>query len=223
MHQSGRFARSCSHMRTMLQPFLRSERLTHRSRAILAASFFCQNAWLPLGLVECLGHPCQKHPSTKTASRAAVKRKSGFPKTGCFRRQPTMRCRRKSFRRASSVSLLPWPRMRDMTSERFALVKTSAMRMSVSFAAERGSKFNAPLRFLGEMNLHPVIQAAPLRVAGIQFVVKQFARLRPSPCLGREGFQRARPSAVRVVEAVRVQSRKEICHRAPSPDKIVLG
>jgi hypothetical protein len=36
-------------------------------------------------------------------------------------------CRRNNFASATSVSLFPRERMRDITSERFALVKTSDM------------------------------------------------------------------------------------------------
>lgn len=42
-------------------------------------------------------------------------------------RQPVMRWVRKNLIRASSVSLFPVPRMRDITCERLALVKTSGM------------------------------------------------------------------------------------------------
>ena len=38
-----------------------------------------------------------------------------------------MRWSRRSFAKATSVLLFPRPRMRAMTSDRFALVKTSAM------------------------------------------------------------------------------------------------
>ncbi len=40
---------------------------------------------------------------------------------------PGIRAARSSFTNASSVSLLPRPRMRDITSERLALVKTSGI------------------------------------------------------------------------------------------------
>jgi hypothetical protein len=41
------------------------------------------------------------------------------------RRQPVIWFRRKNLASATSVSLFPRERMRDITSERFALVKTS--------------------------------------------------------------------------------------------------
>jgi hypothetical protein len=44
-----------------------------------------------------------------------------------WRRQPVIPFARNSFASASSVSRLPRERMRDITSDRFALVKTSAI------------------------------------------------------------------------------------------------
>ncbi len=124
MHRCG-FLKACSQMRTTRHPCLRSVRLTSRSRALLAAIFFDQKTRLLTGRFECLGQPCQKQPSTKTATFCFGKTKSGLPKNGRWRRQPVMLCWRKILMRASSVSLLPCPRMWDMTSERLALVKTS--------------------------------------------------------------------------------------------------
>src|ERR1035437_1083190 len=74
------FASSCSQIRTTRQPARRSVRVTSRSRARLPDSFRRQNARLFLGLVARFGQPCQKQPSTKTASRAFGKTKSGLPK-----------------------------------------------------------------------------------------------------------------------------------------------
>ena len=76
------FVSSCSQTRSTLQPILRSIRLTIRSRVRLPAIFFCQNAAFPLGWMKCLGHPCQKHPSTNTASLLFGNTKSGEPNTG---------------------------------------------------------------------------------------------------------------------------------------------
>lgn len=139
IHASPCAPRSCSQIRTTRQPSWRNRRLTRRSRALLAASFLLQKARLFAGRFECFGQPCQKQPSTNTATRCFWKTKSGFPKTGRRRRQPAMPWRRKSFIKASSVSLLPCPRMRDMTSERLALVKTSGMRWST---CRRRKEFN---------------------------------------------------------------------------------
>jgi len=67
-----------------------------------------------------------------------------------------------------------------------------------------------PFHFLRLMRVHPVIKTAPLRVAAIQFFVGEFARVRATPCLGSEAFQRARPAAVRIVEPIGMQAGKEI-------------
>jgi hypothetical protein len=69
-----------------------------------------------------------------------------------------------------------------MTSERFAFVKTSGIRA----LTEGGGEFQSPLDFIRQVNLHPVKKPAPLRVAGIQFLVRQPARLRTTPCFGGE-------------------------------------
>ncbi len=89
-------------MRNTRQPARRNVRVTSRSRAWFAANFFRQNAALPLGIVPCIGQPCQKHPSTNTASRAARNTKSGLTwnleletwnfSEACLR-HPVTRCR----------------------------------------------------------------------------------------------------------------------------------
>ena len=73
-----RFARSHSQIRNTCQPARRNVRVTTRSRALLADNFRRQNARLFAGLVACLGQPCQKQPSTKTASLNLEKTKSGL-------------------------------------------------------------------------------------------------------------------------------------------------
>jgi hypothetical protein len=115
-------ASSCCQTRRTFHPLSRSVLVTKRSRALFAASFFSQNLRFVAGTVPCFGHPCQKHPSTNTASRAPGNRKSGFPKRLGWRRQPLRVHRRKNAARATSVRLLPRPRTRDMSLDRFALV-----------------------------------------------------------------------------------------------------
>jgi hypothetical protein len=89
--------------------------------------------------LECFGHPCQKQPSTKTATRSFRNTKSGrvvvgrvaprgdpallsplsasrFPPatlTATCRRHPVTPFARRSLARAISVSLLPRPRIRQ--------------------------------------------------------------------------------------------------------------
>lgn len=146
-HVPGRFARLHSHTRNTRQPARRNVRFTRASRRWFPVSFFCQNARLFFGCVACLGQPCQKQPSTKITVRDLRKTKSGrtrkvgrccraapiigprgnaaLPRISTCLRQPEIRCARNSRISASSVSRLPRPRMRDITSDRFALVKTS--------------------------------------------------------------------------------------------------
>jgi len=137
--------RAHSQIRTTRHPARRSIRLTRKSRARFPASFRRQNARWFFGLVACRGHPCQKQPSTKTASRAFRKTKSGRTENGdvpgartalsarvaaltvirTCRLHPEIWCARNNRASATSVSLFPRERMCDITSDRFDLVKTS--------------------------------------------------------------------------------------------------
>lgn len=189
-----RLVNACSQIRTTRQPACFKSRLTVRSRCRLPRIFARQNLALCFGQVACAGHPCQKQPSTNTASRARGKTKSGLPANGCRRRQPLMRGSRKSATNRSSVSLLPEPRIRAITAERFALVKTSGTR----WQAAGGRDFATPLGFFGMMDEHPIVKSRPLRVAGIQLFVGQFARIRAPPSLGGESLEHTRPAAVGV-------------------------
>ena len=76
-----------------------------------------------------------------------------------------------------------------------------------------GGECKAALNFIWFMRVHPVIKAAPLCIARIQFFVGQFARFRPAPCLGGKSFQRARPAALGIFVAVGMQTGKEIRNR----------
>jgi len=58
----------CSQILNTLQFFRRNCLVTKRSRARLLSSLLSQNCLFPVGRVPCSGHPCQKQPSTKTAS-----------------------------------------------------------------------------------------------------------------------------------------------------------
>ncbi len=64
-------------------------------------------------------------------------------------------------------SLLSCPRIRDITSDRFALVKTSGIQSLAIISSQREPPFN----FILLVRKHPVIKPAPLRVAAIQFFV----------------------------------------------------
>lgn len=123
-------ARSCSQIRITRQPHLRRSRFTRWSRALFPLIFFFQNARLLAGILKCFGQPCQKHPSTKMAIFCFENEKSGLPKIEICLRQPVILFCRNRRASAISVSLFPRPRIRDITSERFALVKTSAISAS---------------------------------------------------------------------------------------------
>lgn len=113
-------------MRSTRQPRLRSVLLTSRSRCAFRASLAFQNATRVFGMRAWRGQPCQKQPSTKTASFAARKTKSGLPSSGAPRRQPVMRCSRINAISRSSVARFPCERMRDIRSERSTAVSVSA-------------------------------------------------------------------------------------------------
>jgi hypothetical protein len=78
---------SCSHTRTTVHPAAASAESCRRSRSKLAASLSAHHSRLVFGIVPCSEHPCQKHPSTNTTTRARVKTMSGrvrgTPAIGC--------------------------------------------------------------------------------------------------------------------------------------------
>jgi hypothetical protein len=82
---------SCSHTRTTTQPADRSLASESWSRALFRKSFSFQYQLFTFGTrATCSGHPCQKHPSTKTATFVG-------PKTTSTRRRVpgTMDCSRR--------------------------------------------------------------------------------------------------------------------------------
>ena len=115
-----------SQIRKTFHPAARSNRDTVRSRFLLQASFALQNRTRLFGILAWRGQPCQKQPSTNTATFRMGKIKSGFPGKRAPRRQPMMcRARIKAMSR-SSVELFPRARTRDIRSERCANVSVSA-------------------------------------------------------------------------------------------------
>ena len=150
---------SCSQIRITLQPAQRNHFVTSRSRARLARSFrrqnslpvLCAGPFLgPCGVVTGMelfrnqrsggawaGHPCQKHPSTNTATRWRGNTKSGRTRrtpprdrrtriSTCLRHPRIPACR-SNLTSASSVSRLPRDRMRAITAARLAMVNTPGM------------------------------------------------------------------------------------------------
>jgi hypothetical protein len=92
------------------------------SRCRLRAIFAFQNGLRVLGVWPHFGQPCQKQPSTNTASRGRGKKKSGRPATpvGCIR-HPAMPARTRPSLRGHSVERLLLPRMDDIIRERVVL------------------------------------------------------------------------------------------------------
>jgi hypothetical protein len=124
---SGTTSSSCSQILTTFHPESRSFLATRRSRFRLASSFCDQNLALFFGLLLHFGQQCQKHPSTKTATRSFRKAKSGRPNMFKCRLQPRIATFRSKLANRSSVARFPRDRIFDMTSDRFCFVKTSAI------------------------------------------------------------------------------------------------
>src|ERR1035438_7211485 len=108
--------------------------------------------------------------------------------------------------RASSVSLLPRPRIRDMTAERFALVNTSAMR------AFQGKfrQFSPPVAFVGRGIFYLIAEAGPFRLRRIKFRLIEFVGFRTPPGFGGKTPQDAGPAAFGIIKAVGMQSGEKI-------------
>lgn len=120
---------SCCHTLKGFQPRLFSSLITTRSRALFRSSFASQNSRFVAGTTPCTGQPCQKQPSTNTATRCFGKTKSGRPKTPDLRRHPTKPLRRNTSINRNSVDRLPCPLTSDMICERFFGEKTSTIRV----------------------------------------------------------------------------------------------
>src|ERR1700674_5806144 len=76
---------------------------------------------------EHFGQPCQKHPSTKTATRFFGKTKSGRPIIAEPRLHPDIFAALNNAMRRSSVDALPRDRILDIFKERCLGVRLSAM------------------------------------------------------------------------------------------------
>ncbi|GEM_PF-7022768 len=112
-------------IRITFHPSLLSRPFTDRSLFRFPSIFAFQNARFCLGSRKHLGHPCQKQPSTNTATFCLRNEKSGRPGIGWCLLQLFIPASRNSFASLTSVFSFPLPRIRDMTSERLCLEKTS--------------------------------------------------------------------------------------------------
>ena len=126
-HQSRRLLSVLSQIRITIQPRARNSRATLRSLARLYLIFSLQKAELVIGTLNERGLPCQKSPSTKTATRCKWKVKSGRPGRWLCRRQPQTPAARNAASSRSSVDRLPRGLMPRIISDRFAREKTSAI------------------------------------------------------------------------------------------------
>ena len=127
------------------QPARRSRWETRESRRMFASIFSRQNLLLLRGryLHE---HPCQKHPSTNTATFRPGQAKSGRPEIGqCFRypRRPAAQSIRPS---ANSVVRLPFERTEAMILDRISL-ETWSMRYYLGVANETSRASDPRPRF----------------------------------------------------------------------------
>lgn len=107
MHAAGFLASRHSHMRITCHCRWRSRRVTRLSLSAFPVIFRRHSLTLVFGVMFLPQlWPCQKQPSTKTASLSDGHTKSGFPTRGQFRRQP-LRCAflSNAARRISVVSL----------------------------------------------------------------------------------------------------------------------
>jgi hypothetical protein len=140
---------SCSQIRTTIQPFPARSRFVRASRIRLRRIFNRQYAMFDFGTLLCFSHPCQKHPSTKTATLRSRKTKSGRMGLGCdcfgttcarpclFRRgrseigacrlQPVMPAFRSAAATDRSVDILPVERIEAMIWLRRDCEKISAI------------------------------------------------------------------------------------------------
>src|SRR5260370_10944685 len=116
----------CSHTLIVLIPFAFSSRATPRARFLFPSIFDRQYLRFALGSRRHRGHPCQKQPSTKTATRRFGNQKSGCPVTrrGCICQPLIPRLTRASLNRLS-VERLPIDRTFDLRKLRSSLLRTS--------------------------------------------------------------------------------------------------
>jgi len=124
------FPISLSQILTTVQPSFLSARFTQRSRLLLIAIFDFQNSTFVFGRRPREGCPCQKSPSTNTATRSSRNTKSGLPNIGTPLRQPLIPQVLNKDASRSSVDLLPIERTRLISSDRAFLLRVSILRAS---------------------------------------------------------------------------------------------
>ena len=112
-------ASSCSQRRITRIPAARSCRETFLSRLVFPSIFAFQNFEFVFGTCPHFEHPCQKQPSTRTASCACTKKKSGEPTMSRgWTDHPRMPAPTKANRNRCSVVLFPRLRTARMAADR---------------------------------------------------------------------------------------------------------
>jgi hypothetical protein len=124
-----------SHTRMTIQPWRRRVLATFLSRRQFSAILASQNVWLLLGARRHRGQPCQKHPSTKSATRILGQQKSGVPRIGYCRRHPISPRWRSKRASLTSVERLPLDRTAAIILERVALSYLSTTPLSYRLGA----------------------------------------------------------------------------------------
>lgn len=116
----------CSHTRSTRMPFALSSRVTRRARFLLPSIFDLQYLRFPFGSRRHRGHPCQKHPSTKRATRCLGNQKSGWPGiVRACRCHPFTPAFTNANRRRRSVDRFPLERTIAIKALRSGLVRMS--------------------------------------------------------------------------------------------------
>jgi hypothetical protein len=138
---------SCSQTLTGSQPAAVRAASVSRSRRRLFSILLCHQSALLLGHVPWSGHPCQKQPSTETATRAGPKTMS------VSRRTPGIRRRWIRNRRP-----LEWSARRSPTSAPVLRLRCLLMREATDALAARGRAVGWPD---GDASSAPLVVIAP--------------------------------------------------------------
>ena len=195
--------RACSQIRRTNHQCRRNIVLTFLSLVLFAAIFAAQNAIFVFGMArQPFGHPCQKQPSTNTATRCRGKTRSGFPNNLKFLRQPLMRFVRRIVTSLASVEAFPRLRTAIMFRER------------CSGADERRRPKNE-----GESRQIENLEPGRGSLPGVQLPVLQHVAIYAAPAARQpeaaEGFSRFSPASTlrhrcQHNKKVREQSRNSI-------------
>ena len=113
-------------------------------------------------------------------------------------------------------------RRRD-TARTTALLLAGVKTSGIGNRAVARGNFDTTLVLVGCRGVQPVVDAGPLRIAAIEFVIVEFTCVRPPPRFGGEAPQHARPAAPGVLVAVWMQTGERVGDGAPRTDKFGFG